>query len=1140
MPRKKKGEIKSVEQGTLESGSNQQNPNDGTPQRKAPQAFVTPMSETGEVLSENGTDFDLGFTVPFDETSMRDFTKAGEMVNGLLSHLDSTMHSQLSQVQGNISQVDKLLSDFTEASLKSVDQALLQLSQPIESLIQGNFEQVAGTIQQFPTINPPEQLSTPTAVALVPVQPYLSQTADQIVRQANLVAPPDGFGAVDPINQQAVAHILQQASDWYTQYLWGCLCQQHYNPDRCSKCFTQSGYQAYLAASPFPKNLDPRIVPLLQATLDQLAVKLYSDCVNQRIGPCSSKPVVGPLPPISGQPASKEPCKCPKPECKVCCKKVPKGQQCPDGTHEIKTPQTAAVDPISRIVPEHIQQRGLPSTTQSFSTTEPINFDSLECPEEKEKEKCPPVDESLYCVYQVHGKDECYIVFPGGEIRDKKDKKLGCYSNLYDAERKRKECEASKKKTDPPSQQKPSAVDFLQACSTNFCSALDNFLTSTGQITKSGKGSDCTNPLEGKWIVNVSLEDLVGGIHYFFCHALKESIAGLPATFGPVAEGILKLIGCEGKGVGGVLVTRLALSFLERWLGDAFSEVQRPFDYAFNAKCPTGLPTAENAIEALLSNDYSLDQAKCISEANGMCWEPWKSIADSRRSKLSPIELTQLWRRGIITEQEHDRRIRQLGFVVPSDPIEIRTLSEQIPFVSDLLRFMIRDVEDTKTIDWSASDSLFTQKWAGQLQQWGNSQGVTDTYAKYAWRAHWHIPSFTQLSEIYHRERYSGNFGTAAELRTKIVTAMQQDDIHPDWVEPLLAISFRPLTRVDTKRAYEVGTLDKQAVVKSYWDQGYDDENATILADFTEKQAQLKWFRNSNVKLYIDGVIDEPTLNQLLTYEGMRPEFFPEVIRYAGIQRAAKRNRKCIQAVRRQYLLGGYDDITLHNALNVYAPDAQGAAYLAGEFACEKRARNKLPPAATLCKWFDQGLLNVQEFVTRLMHLGYDQSEASLVVASCQRNMGLKMQKQAEQQARQQAAETKRLSNDAKKLLRERQQAANQANRLVDAKMRADERREDLKLKGAILLSDKTGVQSAITARDINRAVSTLRTVYNRTLDDAIQAVVLAVEKLDSGNIVDFFPLAVEIAKVEQIIEGDIVNGENQPSESVNGVTHPS
>jgi hypothetical protein len=109
--------------------------------------------------------------------------------------------------------------------------------------------------------------------------------------------------------------------------------------------------------------------------------------------------------------------------------------------------------------------------------------------------------------------------------------------------------------------------------------------------------------------------------------------------------------------------------------------------------------------------------------------------------------------------------------------------------------------------------------------------GYTPEDAQAAWRAHWDLPSPTQVFEMLHR-----GVLPEGDPNTVVADYLRQADYDPRWRKPLQAISYNPITRTDAKRAYKLGLggFDKVRLKRAYTDLGYTSEDADTLVAFTE------------------------------------------------------------------------------------------------------------------------------------------------------------------------------------------------------------------------------------------------------------------------------------------------------------------
>jgi hypothetical protein len=104
--------------------------------------------------------------------------------------------------------------------------------------------------------------------------------------------------------------------------------------------------------------------------------------------------------------------------------------------------------------------------------------------------------------------------------------------------------------------------------------------------------------------------------------------------------------------------------------------------------------------------------------------------------------------------------------------------------------------------------------------------GLSPEQATNYWAAHWQLPSTMQGFEMLHRRIID------EETLRVLLRAL---DVMPYWRDKLIQLSYNPLTRVDVRRMYGLGVLDKDGVYNSYLDGGYSPENAKLMTDFTVK-----------------------------------------------------------------------------------------------------------------------------------------------------------------------------------------------------------------------------------------------------------------------------------------------------------------
>jgi len=210
------------------------------------------------------------------------------------------------------------------------------------------------------------------------------------------------------------------------------------------------------------------------------------------------------------------------------------------------------------------------------------------------------------------------------------------------------------------------------------------------------------------------------------------------------------------------------------------------------------------------------------------------------KPKLTITELLTAEKR--IEELDYDvnNALKETGYNDKEISI-LRELSWYYPSPTDFIRFAVREVftEDKETQE--ALRAEFPEDIVPYAEKAGMRKDVLEWY----WKAHWELPSPTQVYEMLHRlnpdvlevrkEAYKEMGLDEEKLKTNLETVkfyLKQADYDKRWRERLLAISYNPLTRVDLRRVYELGLIDDKEVVARLMEVGYTKADAELLLNF--------------------------------------------------------------------------------------------------------------------------------------------------------------------------------------------------------------------------------------------------------------------------------------------------------------------
>ena len=190
------------------------------------------------------------------------------------------------------------------------------------------------------------------------------------------------------------------------------------------------------------------------------------------------------------------------------------------------------------------------------------------------------------------------------------------------------------------------------------------------------------------------------------------------------------------------------------------------------------------------------------------------------RQYVPPADLLKGWLRGAATEGKLVGDLAAQG-LTQSDIGLLKDLTQIIPGPQDLIHMAVREAWD----DGVAAKWGYDAHFPPEFGEWASKQGLDRSWAEKYWRSHWILPSPMLGYDMLHR----GIIDTS-ELDELLRIA----DYPAGWRDKMIDVAYKPYTRVDVRRMYKVGVLDREDVYRAYLDLGYNAEKAEGMTVFTE------------------------------------------------------------------------------------------------------------------------------------------------------------------------------------------------------------------------------------------------------------------------------------------------------------------
>ncbi len=409
------------------------------------------------------------------------------------------------------------------------------------------------------------------------------------------------------------------------------------------------------------------------------------------------------------------------------------------------------------------------------------------------------------------------------------------------------------------------------------------------------------------------------------------------------------------------------------------------------------------------------------------CWTgadiaDWEAFRKSGYWSLTPIDYVRFYLRDkVLVEGEPkaeiplDEVLRRAGLASASDRGIARELVEkQYPSVSDLERYMVRDVFDldaAKARGLAKEFPALLKKFAKVLGfDWDigekteiDGKLVPLTWMLCEWMAHWQPISPTLAREMQFRLR--GDPKDENTWRVKGVKPWTHADSirvlkiadYPEAEREQIAATFVALPGLRQIRDQhfqgvvpeDAGDKGKKALIEMYRDLGYSPETADAEAETTIRRNAKRRGREilGMTRAMIAGAVELGYLGQevaemLLREIGLDAKEAKAAYQAMQLGVTVKMLKKMVAGIRKNYLLGDYTATETHSALVAAGITTTRATQYLQVWDQEQRQFRLERAPAILTRWLILGTIDVGEIRRRLSTIGYPNSEIDRIIAA--------------------------------------------------------------------------------------------------------------------------------------------------------------
>jgi len=316
--------------------------------------------------------------------------------------------------------------------------------------------------------------------------------------------------------------------------------------------------------------------------------------------------------------------------------------------------------------------------------------------------------------------------------------------------------------------------------------------------------------------------------------------------------------------------------------------------------------------------------------------------------------------RGNITSDKMYERMRELGYTDTRIKEIVQTWT-MYPGPGDLFTMVAHEAFEPGMY----GPLGLADEFPSDQVPWLEAQGISKEWAMKYWISHWDQPSLGQGFEMLHR----GVITTAElDMLFKVV------EIPKFWRSRLMAITFNPYTRVDTRRMHELGVLTTEELVVSYQDLGYDAAKAVKMAEFTIRlnaEGDKQLTRSVILSSFKEDLISRTDAMELLVTGGYDKDVADYYLTHEEYKRDLEIQKLYISTTEDKYKLGMSSESQTRTALNKLGLRGSKIDALLEQWTLEKYKYEDLPTHGELNSLLIEKIITEGQWRTIMTRRGF-------------------------------------------------------------------------------------------------------------------------------------------------------------------------
>ena len=406
----------------------------------------------------------------------------------------------------------------------------------------------------------------------------------------------------------------------------------------------------------------------------------------------------------------------------------------------------------------------------------------------------------------------------------------------------------------------------------------------------------------------------------------------------------------------------------------------------------------------------------------------WNKIYYALQEQPTVNETFEIANRWSWDDQQVSAQLRKLGYQSDNNRKLLSNLRFDIPGPSDLVRFSVRhcwepdllarlgynDEFPGAIIDmWHAMKGLDYPLLSGPFKaqvtkflggptkaedllfKYITLTGNEPTWARFYWYSHWVLPSPSQGYLMWQRlnparnPRWDGPEMRGINFSYSDLELLLRANDYPPYYRGKLAAISRPIPGIRYARQFATnGVYNWRDLFDWTQRQGYSEGDGIDIADSIWADAQKAAEKRATcgpckaiLDAYRVGILTRDDALANITAQDVPQAQAEALVDQAEIEINVKDSREVVAAVRRQFLLGGLNDVQARQLLLNYGLVMSRIDQYLLAWTVERQFKYKEVSAGKLVSWACKGLLDVDTLDARLSNLGYDAFDRAGLVA---------------------------------------------------------------------------------------------------------------------------------------------------------------